>query len=458
MTRSPFGRGAPASDGYDGPDAGLLAPGSAGSPASSTTSDAAYLRALLDAEVALTRAQASLGLAPEEAATAVSSAAATGSFDLRDIADRARAGGNPVIPLVADLTQAVGAEYGPYVHRGATSQDIMDTATMLVAVRTLDPVLADLERTQRALARLAAEHRDTAMPGRTLTQHAVPTTFGLKAAGWRSLVLDARDRLKAVRDGLPAQLGGAAGTLAAFGVFGASDSGALMAAYARELGLAEPLLPWHTLRTPVADLAGALAFTAGALGKPAVDVLTLARTEIAEVSEGSGGGSSAMPHKANPVRSTLIAAAARRAPQLAATLYGSLVAEDERPAGAWHAEWEPLRDLLRLVAGAAGNAVELTEGLRVHADTMRRHLDLTHGLIVSERLAAELAPVLGRARAKELLSETAKRVSADDRSLAELLAEEPELKALDVDLADWTDPTRYTGSAGALTDRALERR
>lgn len=440
-------------DGFDGSDAGLLAPGSAGSFA---TSDAAYLRALLDAEVALTRAQASLGLAPEAAVTAVSAAAVPEGFGLRDIAARARAGGNPVIPLVADLTKAVGAEHGPYVHRGATSQDIMDTAAMLVAVRTLDPVLADLEHAQRTLARLAAEHRDTVMPGRTLTQHAVPTTFGLKAAGWRSLVLDARDRLRTVRDGLPAQLGGAAGTLAAFGVFGASDARALIAAYARELGLAEPLMPWHTLRTPVADLAGALAFAAGALGKMAVDVLTLARTEIAEVSEGSGGGSSAMPHKANPVRSTLIAAAARRAPHLAATLYGSLSAEDERPAGAWHAEWEPLRDLLRLVAGAAGDAVELTRGLRVHTDTMRRHLDLTHGLIVSERLAAELAPALGRARAKELLTETAKRTYSEGRSLAELLAEEPELK--DLDLAALTDPTRYTGSAGALTDRALERR
>ncbi|MPY60838.1 3-carboxy-cis,cis-muconate cycloisomerase [Streptomyces spongiae] len=440
----------------DSDDTGLLAPGWAGTPAASATGDTAYLRALLDAEAALTRAQADLGLAPAEAAAAVAEAADIARFDVRSLAERARGGGNPVIPLVADLTKAVGEEHGPYVHRGATSQDIMDTATMLVAVRTLDLVLADLDRIERALARLAAEHRDTAMPGRTLTQHAVPTTFGLKAAGWRSLVLDARDRLKAVRDGLPAQLGGAAGTLASFGVFGASDTRPLVAAYARELGLAEPLLPWHTLRTPVADLAGALAFAAGALGKTAVDVLTLARTEIAEVSEGSGGGSSAMPHKANPVRSTLISAAARRAPQLAATLYGSLAAEDERPAGAWHAEWEPLSDLLRLVAGAAGNAVELTEELRVHAGTMRRHLDLTHGLIVSERLAAELAPVLGRARAKELLTETAKRTYTEGRPLAELLAEKPELK--DVDLADLTDPTRYTGSAGALTDRALERR
>ncbi|MEV7082617.1 3-carboxy-cis,cis-muconate cycloisomerase, partial [Streptomyces sp. NPDC093516] len=368
----------------------------------------------------------------------------SGAFDARSLAARARAGGNPVIPLVADLTRAVGDPFGPYVHRGATSQDILDTAAMLVASRTLALVLADLGRTGEALAQLAAEHRDTALPGRTLTQHAVPTTFGLKAAGWRSLVLDARDRVSAVRDALPVQLGGAAGTLAAFGAYGAADPTALPVAYARELGLCAPDLPWHTLRTPVADLAGCLAFTAGALGKIAVDVLTLSRTEIAEVAEGSGGSSSAMPHKANPVRSTLVAAAARRAPHLAATLYGAMAAEDERPAGAWHAEWEPLRDLLRLAGGAARDTAELAEGLRVRPGAMRAHLDLTGGAIVSERLSAELAEVLGRARAGELLT----RLAAEGRPLAEA----PELA--DADL----DPTHYTGSAQTLTDRALERR
>ncbi|MGW1025996.1 3-carboxy-cis,cis-muconate cycloisomerase [Streptomyces sp. NPDC002577] len=442
-------------------DAGLLAPGRAGSPAESATSDTAFLQALLDAESALTRAQAATGLAPAEAAEAVTAAADAARFDARDIALRARGGGNPVIPLVGDLTAAVPAEYAPYVHRGATSQDIMDTAMMLVASRTLDLVLADLARTEQALARLAAAHRDTVMPGRTLTQHAVPTTFGLKAAGWRSLVLDARDRGRAVRDGLPAQLGGAAGTLAAFSAFDAGNGNrtgteALVSAYARELGLAEPQLPWHTLRAPVADLASALAFTVSALGKPAADVLTLSRTEIGELSEGTGGGSSAMPHKANPVRATLIAAAARRAPHLAATLFGSLAAEDERPAGAWHAEWEPLRDLLRLAGGAARDAAELAEGLQVHPDTMREHLDLTHGLIVSERLAAELTPHLGRARAKALLTDAAKRTRTEGRALSDILAEAPDLAGLD--LAELTDPTRYTGSAGVLTDRALERR
>ncbi|MGH4028649.1 class-II fumarase/aspartase family protein [Actinomycetota bacterium Odt1-20B] len=483
---------------------GLLGPGWAGSAADAATADPAFLQALLDAEAALTRAQAAVGSAPAQAARAVTEAADATRFDARDLALRARDGGNPVIPLVADLTTAVPAEAAPYVHRGATSQDIVDTALMLVAHRVLGPVLADLARTEQALARLAARHRDTPMPGRTLTQHAVPTTFGLKAAGWRSLVLDARDRLTAVRDALPVQLGGAAGTLAAFEAYGTSaahriseghgsleadeslevhgsleadeclevsgstvpDGGGvrgtdLLAAYARELPLAEPALPWHTLRTPVADLAAALAFTAGALGKTAADVLTLSRTEIAELSEGTGGGSSAMPHKANPVGAALIAAAARRAPLLAAILQGSLVAEDERPPGAWHAEWEPLRDLLRLVGGAAQTAAGLAEGLQVHADVMREHLDLTHGLIVSERLVAELAPVLGRARAKDVVATAARRVRAEGTPLMEALTGAPELAHEDLthlDLAALTDPTHYTGAAGALTDRALERR
>ncbi|MFG3345909.1 3-carboxy-cis,cis-muconate cycloisomerase [Streptomyces sp. NPDC048018] len=435
----------------------MLDPVRAGSPAEAATGDTAFLQALLDAEAGLTRAQAATGAAPAEAARAVTEAARAGRLDVRSVALRARGGGNPVIPLVADLTEAVG-EWGAYVHRGATSQDILDTAAMLVAARTLGLVLDALARSEQALAALAAAHRDTVMPGRTLTQHAVPTTFGLKAAGWRSLVLDARDRIERVRDGLPVQLGGAAGTLAAFADFGggAEEAIGLPAAYARELGLAVPLLPWHVLRTPVADLAGVLAFTAGALGKIAADVLVLSRTEIAEVGEGTGGGSSAMPHKANPVRATLVASATRRAPHLAASLYGCLAAEDERPAGTWHAEWEPLRDLLRLVGGAAHHAAALAEGLRVDPAAMRTHLDATGGLLVAERLSVALTPLLGRARARDRLAELTARSRAEGRSLGELLAEQPESAGLD--LAALTDPARATGCAGPLTDRALERR
>src|SRR5690606_1162242 len=319
------------------------------------------------------------------------------AFDLPGLAARARAGGNPVIPLVADLTAAVAArdpEAARYVHLGATSQDILDTAAMLVAHRALALVLADLDRTAATLARLAAEHRDVPMPGRTLTQHAVPTTVGLKVAGWHRLVRDARDRLRAVRQSLPAQLGGAAGTLAAFDEYAGQPVGLpLLARFAAELGLAEPVLPWHSLRTPIADLGAALAFTAGALGKVAADVLVLSRTEIGEVVEG-GGGSSAMPHKSNPVRATLLAATARQVPALAAVLIGTLAAEDERPAGAWHAEWHTLREALRLTGGAAHEAASLVADLRIHPERMRAHLDLTGGLIVSERVSAALARVV----------------------------------------------------------------
>ncbi|WP_327580515.1 lyase family protein [Nonomuraea sp. NBC_00507] len=406
-----------------GADLGLLSPMRG---AAEETGDVAFLQAMLDAEAALVRAQAVLGLVPREAAEAVAACARVTAFDLPGLVERARSGGNPVIPLVVDLREAA-EPFGAYVHRGATSQDIVDTAIMLVAYRTLGAVLADLDRVVAALGRLAAGHRDTLMAARTLTQQAVPTTFGLKAAGWRLLAADARTRLRAARAALPAQLGGAAGTLAAFhptrgtaapagpppnsatdawatdrGVAGggatgggtaagaggsatggggaaAGDAGLLLVArFAAEVGLAEPRLPWHVLRTPVADLAGALAFTAGALGKMAADVLVLSRTEIGEVSEGVGGGSSSMPHKHNPVRSTMIAAAARQLPSLAAVLYGSLAAEDERPSGAWHAEWQPLREALRLVAGAARDAAELVADLRVHPDRMRANLTLSN--------------------------------------------------------------------------------
>ncbi|WP_435846200.1 3-carboxy-cis,cis-muconate cycloisomerase [Streptomyces diacarni] len=441
----------------DGADCGLLSPVRAGSPAESATGDRAFLQALLDAEAALTRAQAGLGLAPDAAARAVTAAADATRFDVRDLALRAGAGGNPVIPLVADLTAAVGEAAGPWVHRGATSQDIMDTATMLVAHRTLGHLLADLERTAAALAALAAAHRDSAMPGRTLTQHAVPTTFGLKAAGWRALVLDARRRLTRVREALPVQLGGAAGTLAAFAAHGGGEAALrLPSLLARETGLAEPPLPWHTLRTPVADLAAALAHTAGGLGKLAADVLALSRTETAEVAEGAGGGSSAMPHKANPVRATLVASAARQLPALAGVLLGALAAEDERPPGAWHAEWQTLREALRLTGGAARCAAELAEGLRVRPDRMRENLALTGGRLVSEHAALVLSRYVGRARAGALVTEAAARSASEHAAFVDVLRGYGELAGVPQEVwAGLAEPAHHTGCAPALVDRAL---
>ncbi|MFD3522041.1 3-carboxy-cis,cis-muconate cycloisomerase [Streptomyces sp. NPDC058653] len=461
-----------------GPDTGLFSPVRAGTPAEGATGDRACVQAMLDVEAALARVQARLGAVPEDAARVVGEVARVEHFDLYDLAVQARGAANPVVPLVRQLTALVAAEdagaaHG--VHQGSTSQDILDTGLMLVAARTLDLVLGDLDRTAGALARLADRYRDSPMAARTLGQHAVPTTFGLKAAGWLQGVLDARDRLRRVRDeGLPVQLGGAAGTMAGYleyallHVPGAPEDGGrryvreLPAALAAELGLAEPLVPWHTVRTPIADLGAALALLTSALGSIAVDVQLLSRTESGELAEPAAEGrgtSSAMPHKRNPALSALIRSAAFQVPSLVGTLMQAAVHDDERPAGAWHAEWLPLRDCLRLAGGAAHTAAELTAGLTVHEERMRANLDLTGGLVVSERLAALLSVELGRAEAKTLLSRVSAEAATTGRHLADVLAEAPALagRRSAEELRTLCDPAHYTGAAGHLVDRVLER-
>ncbi|EST34164.1 3-carboxy-cis,cis-muconate cycloisomerase [Streptomyces roseochromogenus] len=454
-------------------DTGLLSPVRAGTEVEAAVSDRAWLQAMLDAEAALARAQAKLGTLPVLAAEAITRAADATRFDLREIALAARETANPVVALVQSLTRLVAAEVpaaADYVHRGSTSQDIFDTGAMLVVRRALTVIRADLARAAEALARLAAEHRDTPMAGRTLALQAVPTTFGLKAAGWRQSLLDAEERLARVAgQHLPVSLGGAAGTLAGYleyaGIGGVRRTPEeyvtdLEEAFAAETGLSRPALPWHALRTPIADVAAALAFTAGALGKIAVDVQNLTRTELGEVSEPfvpGRGSSSAMPHKRNPVLATLIRTAALQVPVLAAGLTQCLLAEDERSGGAWHAEWQPLRECLRLVGGAAYTAVELAEGLRVHPDRMRENLARTGGQLVTERIAARLVPALGKARARELVDEASTTARTLDRPLHQVLAELPEVRAAlaPAELTGLVDPDSYVGAAGALVDRAV---
>ncbi|MFD8600254.1 3-carboxy-cis,cis-muconate cycloisomerase [Kitasatospora sp. NPDC059646] len=456
-------------------DAGLLSPVRAGTPVEAATGDAAWLQAMLDAEAALARAQARLGTLPGPAAAAITAAARAERLDVRRLALAARETANPVVGLVQAFTAQVAADdpaAAEYVHRGSTSQDVLDTGAMLVAARALDLVLADLDRTADALAGLAREHRDTAMAGRTLTLHAVPTTFGLKAAGWRQLVLDSAERLRRVREGgLPVSLGGAAGTLAGYLEYARIDGGVadadlgdyldrLTAAYAEETGLARPRLPWHALRTPIADLAAALAHTAAALGKIAVDVQVLARTEVGEAAEpgpAGRGASSAMPHKRNPVLATLIRSAALQVPVLAAGLTQCLTTEDERSGGAWHAEWLLLRECLRLAGGAVHTAVELAEGLTVRPDRMRANLELTDGQVVTERLAAVLAPRIGKAAARQALSRASALAAEQGRPLLGVLPELPELAGAftDGEAAALLDPAGYTGAAALLVDRAL---
>ena len=450
-------------------DEGLLSPVTVGHD--ETVTDAAYLDALVTAEVALARAYREIGLAPDDAVDEIETefgwqGALRGcrdhGVDGTALAAAAVAGGNPVIPLVGRLKERVGVDARLWVHRGATSQDIVDTAAMVVARAATSRIVAALVHTEVSLRSLARSRRDEVAAARTLTQHAVPTTVGLRAAGWLRGVERARSRVGDVQHQLPAQLGGAAGTLASFTeIAGPEAAAALPAAFAHELGLAAPDAPWHTSRWPVTELGDALVQAIDAVGKIATDVATLSRTEIGELAEGAGGGSSAMPQKRNPAASVLIRSAALRAPQLGATLHlASALAADERPDGAWHAEWPTLRELLRLALGATAHAASLVAGLHVDTDAVARNLAATGGLIVSERLSIVLGPVLGAARVAELVTE-----AAAGGDLARLLAASPDVAALaaaagatpEAFAADLLDPARYTGLAGRLVDEAAAR-
>jgi 3-carboxy-cis,cis-muconate cycloisomerase len=324
--------------------------------AAEATSDRAWLQAMLDFEAGLARAQASAGVITGAEAEAIDAACDPGRFDVAEIGAAAVEIGNPAGPLVKALREA-----GP-AHKDATSQDALDTAAMLVAKRALAPLLADLQGAADAAAGLAARHRDTVMAGRTLLQQAVPITFGLKAAGWMAGLDNAAALLRALRPAV--QFGGAAGTAG-------PEVRALLAA---ELGLDEPLLAWHTERTRIGELASGLAIAAGAAGKVARDITLLAQTEVGEVREATPGGSTAMPHKLNPVAAVATLACAKQAPGLAATLLASMVQEHERAAGAWHAEFKPLSDLLMLTGSAAAWLRTSLEGLRVDAARMRANL------------------------------------------------------------------------------------
>ncbi|GAA2977171.1 class-II fumarase/aspartase family protein [Actinokineospora diospyrosa] len=432
-----------------GTDSGLLAPVWAGAEAADLVTDEAWVAAMVEVEVALARAQAKLGVIPAAAAAAIADTVA--DIDVVDLAVRSRGGANPIVAFVTAFTACVPEDAREYVHRGSTSQDILDTAAMLITRRVFDVVSRDLLRVAAALARLAEEHRDSVMAGRTLTQHAVPVTFGLKAAGWLTSVLDGLTRVRGVV--LPAQLGGAAGTLASYVEYAGDPShGPLLSAeFSAVLGLPEAVVPWHALRAPYVDIGSAASIVTGALGKFALDVQGMSRTEVAEVVEPSAEGrgvSSAMPQKRNPVLATLIMAAARQVPLYATVLAQSMLAEDERAPGAWHAEWQPLRELLRSLGGAAATAAELAEGLEVFPDRLRANLSLTGGTIVSERLNVALAPVLGKVEAKKLLASLSR-----SENFADALRAAPELASVDVNAL--LDPAEYLGSTGALIDRAL---
>jgi 3-carboxy-cis,cis-muconate cycloisomerase len=421
----------------------------------------AWLRAMLDAEGALAVAQARVGLIPRQAAETIVSCCEADRFDPEEIGRRGRAQGNPVPPLVRALTEAVSRvseDAASHVHKGATSQDIMDTAAMLVCRHALGLIIAEVGGIATACARLADAYRDAMMPGRTLLQQALPTTFGKKAAGWLVSVLEVRGRLLAVREaGLAVQLGGAAGTLASLGSAGTQ----VLGEFARELDLAEPVVPWHTDRVRISDLGSALSLVAGVLGKISQDVILMAQTEIGEVAEPAGegrGGSSTLPHKRNPILSVIAAANARRVIDLSHTLQASMVGEHERAAGAWHSEWEPLSDAFALAGGAAAAVREVTEGLEVHPEKMLENLNTTGGLLLAENVTTLVAEHLGRLEAHDLVEEASHRALEGGKPLREELLSEPRLGEVlsEEELDAALDPAGYLGSAGEFVDRALK--
>ncbi|TYP90335.1 3-carboxy-cis,cis-muconate cycloisomerase [Blastococcus xanthinilyticus] len=416
--------------------------------AAAAVSDAAWIDALLDVEAALARAAARLGLVPTTAADAVTRACAEpAGLDLATVVAHAADAGNPVPPLVRVLRSAVGARDAVAVHVGATSQDVLDTALVLLARRAGAAIDRDLALAAAAAAGLAGAHRDDVVMGRTLMQQALPTTFGLKAAGWLSGLDGARARLRAVDAGLPVQFGGAVGTLA-----GLDGSGtALRAALAAELGLTTPPVAWHTGRLPVADLAGALGAAAGVVASVALDVVLLAQSEVAEVAEVSEqrGGSSAMPHKNNPVAAISARACARRAPGLVATLLGAMEQEHERAAGAWHSEWPTLTALLATVGSGAAWLAESLASLRPDSARMAATVSAAEAPVLAAAATDLLAQRLGRGAAHELVAEAVRTASATGRPLADLLAEGAGLDPAQLR----TGPD--VGEAGAQVDAVL---
>jgi len=476
-------------------DAGLLSPVSASPVVAALTGDRAVLAAILKVEAAWAAVLDEAGLAPAGSAAVVAAAADVQRYDVGGLAVRAQGGGNPVIPLLADLREQVrnldtaGLGAVRAVHTSLTSQDVLDSALMVLAAGAIRELLAELRSATAALAGLAETHGHTLCVARSLTQHSLPYTFGLRAAQWFSGLAAAAGRLEALE--LPVQTGGAAGTLASGTVLtdGAGLAAETMSAgtlspfdladrLAARLGLAPVPAPWHTNRLAVTSLGDALAAVTDAAGKVAADVLFLSRPEVAEVAEprvAGRGVSSAMPQKQNPVLSVLIRSAALQAPALAAQLHlAAANFNDERPDGAWHSEWAALRQLLRLALGAAVQLRELAEGMAVFPGAMRRNLELGGPLLLSEAVNAAVAPLLdrtvvdgngagpgaartGKQRLQAVVDETLLAPAAEqaDTYRALLRAAVPEELLSDARLEELLNPANYLGQAVEISRRIL---
>jgi 3-carboxy-cis,cis-muconate cycloisomerase len=438
----------------------LLAPMLSAAAMRAVCDDVTCLQNMLDFEAALARAEAATGVIPKGAAGPITNACKAESFDITALAEAATRSGNLAIPLVKALTARVAqidADASRYVHWGATSQDVIDTAAMLTLRAAIDASIADIDRAIRGFAQLARQHRDTAVVARTWLQHALPMPFGLKLAEYAAALNRSRQRLRKLRsETLALQFGGAAGTLAALG-----DKGLPVAErLAQELDLPLPDAPWHTHRDRIAEAASVFAITAGTCGKIARDVSLMMQTDVAEAFEPSGegrGGSSTMPHKRNPVAAATALAAATMSPNLAATIFAAQVQDHERSAGPWHAEWPTLPTLLLVTSGALAAIVDIAEGLEVDVARMRVNLDATHGLIMAEAVAMALAEKIGKSDAHHLIEMASKKAVANKKHLRDVLLADPKITAqLSADrIAKLFEPMAYQGASQALIDRLL---
>src|SRR5438874_4514989 len=438
----------------------LLAPLLSSAAMRAVCDDVTYLQNMLDVEAALARAEAATGVIPKGMAEPIAKACKAGTFDLAALAEAATRSGNLAIPLVKVLTANVAkadAEAARYVHWGATSQDVIDTATMLALRAAIDALLGDIDRAVAGFAKLARQHRNTAVVARTWLQHALPMPFGLKLAEYAAALHRSRKRLQRLRsEALALQFGGAAGTLAALG-----DKGWLVAErLAKELGLPLPDAPWHTHRDRIAEAASVFAVLTGTCGKIARDVSLMMQTDVAEAFEPSGegrGGSSTMPHKRNPVAAATALAAATMAPNLAATIFAAQVQDHERSAGPWQSEWPTLPNLLLVTSGALAAIVDIAEGLQVDVARMRANLEATGGLIMAEAVAMALAEKIGKSDAHRLIEAASKKAVAENKHLRDILAHDSKVTAqLGGDgLARLFEPMAYQGASQALIDRLL---
>ena len=440
------------------PSDALFGPSFSTSAMLEATSERAWLTAMLRVEAALAAAESHVGLIPLAAAQAISTRCEAADYDIEQLGRDAVRSANPVIPLVAALRQKVGPTFASYAHVGATSQDVVDTAMMLIAKNVLDLIVGELDRAANAAAALADRHRLTLMAARTLMQQASVTTFGLKAAGWVNAIVEARQDLDRVRrTRLALQLGGSTGTLAAF-----SDKGLEVAkTMAAELDLREPVVPWLSARGRIAELANGLGLAAGVAGKVALDVVLLGQTEVGEVTEGKAagkGGSSAMPQKQNPVQAIEILSAVRGVNAQVGLLQQAMVQEHERAAGAWQAEWPALTECLRLTGGAAARLADVLTGIHVYPERMRRNLDLTGGLVMAESVVVGLARRVDGLTARALVDRAVATAQSGGRPFAQVLKEDRQISGyLDsTTLANALDPASYTGQAEELIDRALK--